>query len=137
MADFFSKPRKLKPVYKLRDREAFESFIQNKPYTVIVAYHYLCPQCESYLKQFRIHGKEYQNEKDLIFGKIHIQLQWMIDKAELKGDVEEENTFLQELDIGKKVPATLFFRNGKLVWKIEGVLVPPIFRGLIKKLLSG
>ena len=136
MADFLSRTRKLRPVYKLRNKEAFESFIRNTPYSVVVVYHYLCPQCESYLKQYRKHGVEYQKEEDLNFGKIHIQLKWMIDKAKLKGEVKEENTFLGELDVGKKVPATLFFHNGKLVWKIEGVLAPPIFRGLIKELLD-
>jgi thiol-disulfide isomerase/thioredoxin len=126
--------QKPKPVYKLRDRKTFESFINEIPLTVIVAYHYLCPQCESYVKQFKRLALEYQDIKELSFGKIHIQLQWMIKKARLKGFVTEENTFLQDYEVGKKVPATMFFQNGMLKWKIEGVLEGPIFRGLVKKL---
>lgn len=129
--------KKPRPVYKLRNKKAFESFVHEKQLAVIVVYHYLCPQCESYLRQFRALAKEYQDEDGLDFAKIHIQLKWMIRKAKLKGDVEEENTFLQDLDVGKKVPATLFYRNAKMIWKLEGVIEPPIFRGLIKKLREG
>ncbi|UCH89325.1 MAG: thioredoxin family protein [Thermoplasmata archaeon] len=134
MVPKITRKSKLRPVYKLRDQEAFEWFIANSQFAVIVVYHYVCPECDSYLKQLRRLAAEYKKDERLSFGKIHIQLEWMIREAKLKGDVEEENTFLVELDVGKKVPATLFYNNGKLKWKLEGVLPPPIFRGLIKKL---
>jgi hypothetical protein len=65
---------------------------------------------------------------------MHIQLEWMIIQAELKGFVEKENAFLTELGVGKKVPATLFYRDGELKWKLEGVIPEPFFRGLLQKL---
>ena len=128
--------KKQKAVYKLRDKAAFESFLAQQSFTVVVAYHYLCPECETYVKQFKKFAAEYEKEKELAFGKIHIQLEWMIKKAELTGDVSEENIFLKELDVGDAVPATLFIKNGSLVWKLDGVLSPPIFRGLVKKLMD-
>jgi thiol-disulfide isomerase/thioredoxin len=134
MAPPSSIKQKMRPVYKLRNRDAFDSFVETSPFAVIVVYHYLCPECETYVKQLKKLAVEYRSLKNLNFAKIHIQLQWMIDKANLSGDVSEENTFLKELDVGSKVPATMFYRNGSLIWKIEGVLEPPIFRGLIKKL---
>ena len=124
---------KKKAVYKLRDKAAFESFVAQHAFTVVVAYHYLCPECETYVKHFKKLAAEYENVNKLAFGKIHIQLEWMMKKAELTGDVCEENVFLKELDVGDAVPATLFFQNGSLVWKLEGALSPPIFRGLVKK----
>jgi hypothetical protein len=128
--------KKPKPVYKLRDKKSFDSFTAHKTYSIIVAYHYLCPECETYLKQFKKIAVEYENENDLLFGKIHIQLDWMIEKAGLTGDVTEENVFLKELGVGSAVPATLFFRDGSLVWHPEGALPPPVFRGLVKKLME-
>lgn len=129
-----SKSKTIRRVYKLKDRKTFESFIANNDIAVIVAYHYLCPQCETYVKQFKKVAIEYEDDGLLNFAKIHIQLQWMIEKAKLKGDVHEENVFLTSYDVGSKVPATMFFKKGKLIWKIEGVLEPPILRGLIKKI---
>jgi hypothetical protein len=128
--------KKRNVVFKLRDETAFDSIISRQKYTIIVAYHYLCPECEIYLKQFKKLASEYNNESDLAFGKIHIQFEWMIKKAELTGAVEEENVFLREWEVGDAVPATLFFNSGSLVWKPEGVLSPPIFRGLVKKLME-
>jgi thiol-disulfide isomerase/thioredoxin len=121
-------------VFKLRNREAFESFINEKAMAVIVVYHYVCPSCESYLEQFKMHSSEEPEDSDISFAKIHIQLEWMIIQAELRGFVEKENMFLTELGVGKKVPATLFYRDGKLKWKLEGVIPEPIFRGLLQKL---
>jgi thiol-disulfide isomerase/thioredoxin len=125
---------KKRPVYKLRNREAFESFIQKKTMAVIVVYHYMCPSCESYLKQFKMHASEAPADGSVSFAKMHIQLEWMIIQAELKGFVEKENAFLTELGVGKKVPATLFYRDGELKWKLEGVIPEPFFRGLLQKL---
>lgn len=101
---------------------------------VVVVYHYICPGCERYLPIYKDLAAEYTGEKDLVFGKIHMQLEWMIRDAELVGDVEEENVFLRKYDVGQKVPATMFFVDGTLKWKIEGLLTPPVFRGLISKL---
>jgi len=129
--------KQTKTVYKLRNRAAFESFVAQNRFCIIVAYHYLCPDCDKYIKLFKNLSAEYRNEEALMFGKIHIQLSWMIKKAKLEGDVEEENVFLRDYGVGKAVPATLFFDNGNLVWKIEGLLSPPIFRGLVKKLQEG
>ena len=136
MADPKPEHKKTRTVYRLRNQSAFESFIANHDQAVIVAHHYMCPHCETQLKTLKLVAGEYASDNQLGFGKIHIQLQWMIDKAELKGDIEEENVFLRKIDVGDKVPATLFYRNKKLIWKFEGAFDPAVFRGLVEKLLK-
>ena len=126
--------KKLRPVYNLRNKKAFDHFIENNGLAVIVVYHYICPQCERYLPMYKKLAAEFKDDPEPAFGKIHLQLHWMIEDAHLTGDVEEENVFLKKYKVGKRVPATLFFRSGHLIWKIEGILAPAVIRGLVSKL---
>jgi len=126
--------KKIRPVYNLRNKKAFDHFIENHELAVVVVYHYICPHCEIYLPMYKKLAAEFTDDPRPAFGKIHIQLRWMIEDADLRGDVEEENVFLKKYDVGKKVPATMFFRSGKLLWKLDGRLDPPVFRGLVQKL---
>jgi hypothetical protein len=69
---------------------------------------------------------------DVGLAKIHMTLDWIIDKAELYGDVEEENTFLtQRFGVGNLFPTTLFFKSGKLVNKVDGALNTKQLRNIV------
>jgi thioredoxin-related protein len=114
----------------LRSNKSFNQFIAQK-YSVVVVYNYLCPACEQYLKDLRSNIDEFD---DFPIACVHLNLKWMIEKAEIIGDVEEENTFLVErYGVGDLVPTTLFFKDSKLIKRVNGALSPSQLKNLINK----
>jgi thiol-disulfide isomerase/thioredoxin len=112
----------------LKSEKKFDSFIKSGNSAVIV-YHFLCHGCQAYLEELKDRVDEFS---DVGLARIHMTLNWVIKEAELYGDVEEENIFLRDrYDVGNLFPTTLFFNNGKLVRKVDGVLTPAQLRCVI------
>lgn len=120
-------PIKLKT---LRSERGFDKFISQK-YSVVIVHHFLCHGCQVYLEDLKEHLEMFT---DIPLARIHLTLNWVIDKAGLYGDVEEENKFLADrFGVGDYFPATLFFKEGKLIKRINGAQTGQSLREIINK----
>jgi protein-disulfide isomerase len=114
----------------LRSEKSFDKYI-DQDQSVVIVYNYLCPACEQYLEEMKPRMEEFN---DFPIARIHMNLKWVIQKAEMVGDVSEENTFLLErYGLGDLFPATIFFKNGKLIRRVDGAKSPEQLKELIKK----
>ena len=115
-------------VKTLRSEKSFDKFIDQE-HAVVIVYNYLCPACEQYLGEMKVYEGDIS---DVPIARIHMNLQWVIEKAEMIGDVEEENTFLVgRYGMGDLFPATLFFSNRELKKRVDGALHPEQLKDLI------
>jgi hypothetical protein len=118
----------------LRSEKGFDSFISQKN-SVVIVHHFLCHGCQVYLEDIKNQLKLFT---DIPLARIHLTLNWVIDKAGLYGDVEEENKFLaNRFGVGDYFPATLFFKDGKLIKRVNGPQTGQQLRDIIDKTFSG
>jgi hypothetical protein len=119
---------KMQNLTTLKSEKKFDKFIENN-HSVVIVYHFLCHGCQVYIEDLKNHLEEFN---DVGLARIHMTLDWVIDKAELYGDVEEENKFLaHRYGVGNLFPATLFFHKGNLMRRVDGVLSIDQLRDLI------
>ncbi len=117
----------------LRSEKGFDEFIALDS-AVVVVHHYTCPSCDIYQTRFR-HLLDAHPELPL--ARIHMTLDWVIEKAGLTGDVQEENVFLRDrYGIGEEFPMTLFFSNGQLLKAEKGIISQMRFFGFLESLYS-
>jgi thiol-disulfide isomerase/thioredoxin len=115
----------------LRSVKSFDKFIPQEQ-AVVIVYNYLCPACEQYLGELKPRMEEFN---DFPIGRIHMNLEWVIQKAEMTGDVTEENMFLfDRYRVGDLFPVTLFFKNGELIKRVDGVQSPEQLREHIESI---
>jgi thiol-disulfide isomerase/thioredoxin len=106
-------------IKELKSEKGFDKFISGEN-SVVIVYHFLCNGCKVYIEDLK---KNPEIFNDIGLAKIHMTLDWVIDKAELYGDVKEENTFLAaRFGVGNLFPTTLFFKSGELIKKVDGAL---------------
>lgn len=119
---------KMQKLTTLKSEKKFDSFIENN-HSVVIVYHFLCHGCQVYMEDLKNNLEEFN---DIELARIHMTLDWVIDKAELYGDVEEENKFLADrFGVGDLFPTTLFFHKGNLLRRADGVLTIAQLRDLI------
>ena len=112
----------------LRSEKGFDNFISSDA-SVVIVHHFLCHGCQVYLEGIKSRLEDFT---DIKLARIHMILNWVIDEAGLYGDVEEENIFLKErFSVGNLFPTTLFFKNGKLIRNVDGVLAVNQLRTII------
>jgi hypothetical protein len=112
----------------LRSEKGFDRFISQGD-SVIIVHHFLCHGCQVYLEDVKSHLEDFTHVN---LARIHMTLNWVIDEAGLYGDVEEENIFLKKrFSVGNLFPTTLFFKNGNLIRREDGVIAPNQLKNLI------
>lgn len=112
----------------LRSEKGFDDFI-SKGDSVIIVHHFLCHGCQVYLEDVKSHLEDFTHIR---LARIHMTLNWVIDEAGLYGDVEEENIFLKKrFSVGNLFPTTLFFNDGKMIKRVDGVLSTHELRSII------
>ena len=117
-------------VKELKSERGFNKFISNDN-SVVIVYHFLCHGCQLYIEDLK---KNPEIFSDVNLAKIHMTLDWVIDKAELYGDVEEENKFLaHRYGVGNLFPTTLFFKKGEFIKKVDGSLNTQQLRNIINE----
>ncbi len=120
-------------VKELKSEKGFNKFISNDN-SVVIVYHFLCHGCQIYIDDLK---KNPEIFSDVNLAKIHMILDWVIDRAELYGDVEEENKFLaQRFGVGNLFPTTLFFKKGELIKKVDGSLNTQQLRNIINDIFE-
>ena len=117
----------------LRSAKSFDKFIPQEQ-AVVIVYNYLCPACEQYLEELKPRMEEFN---DFPIARIHMNLNWVIQEAKMTGDVTEENTFLVErYGLGNLFPSTIFFKNGKLIKRVDGAQSPEQLKEHIKTIFD-